>query len=73
LDGEGVEGSSGGGIDISSLSASGSRKGTFLICSARGIGRGDGELGVEVIVMERMCMLEGDQECIVQIAVGYLL
>jgi hypothetical protein len=39
---------------MSSLSASGSGKGTSLMHSARGIGRGAGELGVEVIVRDQM-------------------
>jgi hypothetical protein len=58
---------------MSSLSASGSGKGTSLMHSARGIGRGAGELGVEVIVRDQMRMLEGRGGWMVQMAVGCFL
>jgi hypothetical protein len=45
-------------MDVSILSASGSGKGTFSMQSARGMGGIDGELGVEVMVVERMTMLD---------------
>jgi hypothetical protein len=47
-----VEGSLGGGIDISNLSARGSGNGTFSILSVRGIGKQLGEPGREDMVME---------------------
>jgi hypothetical protein len=60
-------------MEVSILSARGSGNGMFSMRSERGMDGRDGELGVEVMVDDRITMLVRGCELIVWMAVGCLL